>query len=227
MYVCVCVCTFVCVHVCVCARLCMCVCVCVRARVWNPPGPWGTPGQEQVFSFTPSISGAYPIQVTNSGYYVDLFIKTGSCGSSGWTYVSDIFSNETNNVNLTAGVTYLFLIDDENTSPSSGTITVGCPCIPPPGGIDESITVTSNTSYSSTTIGACNDCSLRSSNDRVLEVVIPCAGTYTFTTCNLATWDTYLYLTTAPCGGSTSSIANFPRLRQALVLYQIVDVHTR
>jgi len=169
---------------------------------WNPPGPWGTPGQEQVFSFTPSISGAYPIQVTNSGYYVDLFIKTGSCGSSGWTYVSDIFSNETNNVNLTAGVTYLFLIDDENTSPSSGTITVGCPCIPPPGGIDESITVTSNTSYSSTTIGACNDCSLRSSNDRVLEVVIPCAGTYTFTTCNLATWDTYLYLTTAPCGGS-------------------------
>ena len=90
------------------------------------------------------------------------------------------------NVNLTAGVTYLFLIDDENTSPSSGTITVGCPCIPPPGGIDESITVTSNTSYSSTTIGACNDCSLRSSNDRVLEVVIPCAGTYTFTTCNLS-----------------------------------------
>ncbi|MDC0460529.1 T9SS type A sorting domain-containing protein, partial [Crocinitomicaceae bacterium] len=169
---------------------------------WNPPGPWGTPGQEQVFSFTPSISGAYPIQVTNSGYYVDLFYKTGSCNSSGWTYVSDIFSNETNNVNLTAGVTYLFLIDDENTSPSSGSITVGCPCIPPAGGIDESVTVTSNTSYSSTTIGACNDCSLRSSNDRILEVVIPCAGTYTFSTCNNATWDTYLYLTTAPCGGS-------------------------
>ena len=169
----------------------------------NLGGPWGTPGKEQVFSYTAPLTGSYPITLTHSGgYYVDLFYKGGSCSSSGWTYVDDVFSSGTNSVNLTAGVTYLFLIDDENTSASNGTLTIGCPCIPPPGGIDESITVTSNTSYSSTTIGACDDCSLRSSNDRILEVVIPCAGTYTFTTCNLATWDTYLYLTTAPCGGS-------------------------
>ena len=170
------------------------------AGAWNPPGPWGTPGAEAVFSYTPPITGAYPITVTNSGYYVDLFYST-SCGPSGWTYVSDIYSNETNTVNLTGGVTYYFLIDDENISPSSGTITVGCPCIPPPGGIDASVTVNSNTSYSSTTIGACNDCSLRSSNDRVLEVNITCPGTYTFSTCGGATWDTYLYLTNNPCSG--------------------------
>jgi len=169
---------------------------------WNPPGPWGTPGEEAVFSYTPPVSGAYPITVTNSGYYVDLFYKSGSCSSSGWTYVSDIYTNETNTVNLTGGVTYYFLIDDENTSASSGTISIACPCIPPPGGIDASVTVNSNTSYSSTTVGACNDCSLRSSNDRVLEVNITCAGLYTFSTCGNATWDTYLYLTTAPCGGS-------------------------
>ena len=171
---------------------------------WNNlGGPWSTPGNEAVFSYTAPITGSYPITVSHSGgYYVDLYYKSGACGPTGWTYVDDIFSSSTNSVNLTAGVTYLFLIDDENTSSSSGSITVGCPCIPPPGGIDESITVNSNTSYSSTTLGACNDCSLRSSNDRVLEMVIPCAGTYTFTTCNLATWDTYLYLTTAPCGGS-------------------------
>ena len=171
---------------------------------WNGlGGPWSTPGNEAVFSYTAPITGSYPITVSHSGgYYVDLYYKSGACGPTGWTYVDDIFSSQTMSVNLTAGVTYLFLIDDENTSSSSGSITVGCPCIPPPGGIDESITVNSNTSYSSTTLGACNDCSLRSSNDRVLEMVIPCAGTYTFTTCNLATWDTYLYLTTAPCGGS-------------------------
>ncbi len=171
---------------------------------WNNlGGPWSTPGNEAVFSYTAPITGSYPITVSHSGgYYVDLYYKSGACGPTGWTYVDDIFSSQTMSVNLTAGVTYLFLIDDENTSSSSGSITVGCPCIPPPGGIDESITVNSNTSYSSTTLGACNDCSLRSSNDRVLEMVIPCAGTYTFTTCNLATWDTYLYLTTAPCGGS-------------------------
>lgn len=173
---------------------------------WNPPGPWGTPGEEAVFSFTPAISGAYPIQVTNSGYYVDLFYKAGSCSSSGWSYVSDIYSNETNTVNLTAGVTYLFLIDDENTSASSGTITVGCPCIAPPGGIDASYTYNGNFVISGTTVGACNDCSLRSSNDRVYEVEIPECGDYTFSMCGGASWDTYLYLRTAACGGSSIAL---------------------
>lgn len=169
---------------------------------WNPPGPWGTPGEEAVFSFTPSVSGAYPIQVTNSGFYVDLFFKTGSCSSSGWTYINDIFSNETSTVNLIAGVTYLFLIDDENTSPSSGTISIGCPCVPPPGGIDGSFTYAGDFTISGTTIGACNDCNLRPSNDRVYEIVIPCASTYSFSTCGSANWDTYLYLRDAACGGS-------------------------
>ena len=168
---------------------------------WNPPGPWGTPGEEAVFSYTPPISGTYDIQVLNSGYYVDLFYST-SCGSSGWTYISDIYTNETNSVSLVGGVTYYFLIDDENTAASSGAINISCPCYPPPGGIDASVVVNSNTSYSSTTVGACNDCSLRPSKDRVLEMEITCAGTYTFSTCNNATWDTYLYLTTQPCGGS-------------------------
>ena len=173
---------------------------------WNPPGPWGTPGEEAVFSFTPAISGAYPIQVTNSGYYVDLFYKAGSCSSSGWSYVSDIYTNETNTVNLTAGVTYLFLIDDENTSASSGTITVGCPCIAPPGGIDASYTYSSPFTISGTTVGACNDCSLRSSNDRVYEIEIPECGDYTFSMCGGASWDTYLYLRTAACGGSSIAL---------------------
>jgi hypothetical protein len=169
---------------------------------WNPPGPWGTPGKEKVFSYTPTISQSYQITVTNNNYYVDLFYKSLNCSSTGWSYVDDIYSSGTNSLFLTAGVTYYFLIDDENTSASSGTIRIDCPCIPPIGGIDASITVNSNTSYSSNTIGACNDCSFRSSDDRVLEVNIPCAGTYTFSTCGGANWDTYLYLTTAPCGGS-------------------------
>ena len=174
---------------------------------WNGlGGPWSTPGEEAVYSFTPAISGAYPIVVTNSGYYVDLYVKAGSCGSTGWTYVSDIFSNETNTVNLTAGVTYLFLIDDENTSASSGTITIDCPCIAPPGGIDGSYTYNGNFVISGTTVGACNDCSLRSSNDRVYEVEIPECGDYTFSMCGGASWDTYLYLRTAACGGASIAL---------------------
>ena len=172
---------------------------------WNPSGPWGTPGEEAVFSYTPSVSGAHDIQVTNSGYYVDLFYGT-SCGPTGWAYISDIYTNETNTVNLTAGVTYYFLIDDENTSASSGTISVSCPCIAPPGGIDGSYTYNGDFSISGTTIGACDDCSLRPSNDRVYEVNVLCAGNYEFTTCSGTSWDTYLYLRTAACGGTSIAI---------------------
>ncbi|MAR66476.1 MAG: hypothetical protein CL833_04400 [Crocinitomicaceae bacterium] len=173
---------------------------------WNPPGPWGTPGEEQVFSYTPSVSGTYDISISNSGFYVDLFYKTGSCSSSGWTYVDDVFSTATNAVFLTGGVTYLFLIDDENTSPSSGTFSISCPCIPPPGGIDGTYSYTSPFTISGTTVGACNDCSLRSSPDRVYEINISCSGTYTFTTCGGASWDTYLYLRSAPCGGTSIAL---------------------
>jgi len=81
--------------------------------VWNPPGPWGTPGAEAVFSYTAPTTGAYDVQITNNNYYVDLFLST-SCGPAGWTYVNDINTNETSVVNLTAGVTYYFLLDDEN-----------------------------------------------------------------------------------------------------------------
>lgn len=169
---------------------------------WSPPGPWGTPGAEQVFVYTALVSGPYDIQVTNNNYYVDLFISN-SCGSTGWTFISDIYSNETNSVSLTAGVTYYFLIDDENTTTSSGIINVSCPCIPPVGGIDQSIDIISNiNNYVSTTIASCNDCSYRSSNDRVLEVKITCQGDYSFSLCNQANWDTYIYLSDLPCGGN-------------------------
>ena len=47
---------------------------------------------------------------------------------------------------------------------------------------------------------------MRASQDRTYAVNISCAGTYTFTTCNGASWDTYLYLTDAPCGGNTIAL---------------------
>ena len=169
---------------------------------WNPPGPWGTPGNEAVFEYTAPFTGPYDISVTNSGFYVDLFIKSGSCSSTGWTYIDDVFTTATNTVNLVAGTTYYFLIDDENTAASSGTINISCPCIPPPGGIDASYTYNGPLTISSTTVGACDDCSLRSSKDRVYEINIPCSGNYTFTTCSGTSWDTYLYLRTAACGGN-------------------------
>ena len=174
---------------------------------WNSlGGPWSTPGEEQIYSYTPSVSGSYDISMTNSGYYVDLYYKTGSCSSSGWTYVDDIYTSATNSVSLTGGVTYLFLVDDENTSASSGTFSIECPCIAPPGGIDGSYSYSGPFTISGTTVGACDDCSLRPSEDRIYEVNISCAGSYTFTTCGGASWDTYLYLRSAVCGGTSIAL---------------------
>jgi hypothetical protein len=95
---------------------------------WSPPTGswWTTPGNEQVFSYTPASSGPFTINITNNNYYVDLFLST-SCGSLGWTYIDDIYTTANNAVILTGGVTYYFLIDDENTIASSGNITISCP----------------------------------------------------------------------------------------------------
>jgi hypothetical protein len=96
---------------------------------WNNfGGPWTTAGDEQVFSFTPTLTGPHSISVTSSEGYVDLFYKANSCsGSTGWTYVDDIIGSASNSVTLTAGVTYYFLLDDENTTATTGSLTITCP----------------------------------------------------------------------------------------------------
>ena len=104
---------------------------------------------------------------------------------------------------LQGGVTYYFMIDDENTSTSNGTITIACPCIPSTSP-DGSFTYNGDFTISGSLTGDCNDCSLRPSDDQIYEIVIPCPGTYTFQTCGGASWDTYLYLTNSFCGGVIS-----------------------
>jgi hypothetical protein len=166
-------------------------------------GPFSTPGQEQIFTFTPTVTASYPITVTNNGTgWIDLFVKTtaSGCNNSGWTFIDDINGTVTNNVTLTAGTTYYFLLDDEDNLGSTGSISIGCPCIGTSN--DGSFTYSSAFSISGTTAGACDDSPLRASFDRIYAVNISCAGSYTFATCG-SSFDTYLYLTTAAGGGGT------------------------
>lgn len=100
---------------------------------WNNyGGPFGVPGQEKIFSFTPTVSGAHNIVVNSSAGYVDLFWKAASigCNTTSWTYLNDITGTETSVVTLTAGVQYYFLLDDENTTANTGSITINCPAPP-------------------------------------------------------------------------------------------------
>lgn len=63
------------------------------------------------------------------------------------------------------------------------------------------LTMTAPASISGNTNGAGNDCDLRPSDDQTIEVIIPCDGVYTFTTCDAASWDTYMFLSLDCCEG--------------------------
>ena len=185
---------------------------------YNNNGPFGTPGNEIIYSYTAPYSGDFAITITHpSSGWVDLFFRTAAsgCSGSGWTYVSDISSLETNEVFLTGGTTYYFMIDDENTSASDGNISIACPCIPSssPDGVyayNGPFTISGDIS------DECNDCSLRPSDDQIHQIDIPCAGTYTFETCGGATWDTYLYLSTGFCSGVIASNDDACGLRSSI-----------
>lgn len=66
-------------------------------------------------------------------------------------------------------------------------------------------TISSNTSWSGTT--SSNTCSTRPSYDNQYQFVAGVSGTFTFSTCGGASWDTYMYLSTGSCnsGGITSN----------------------
>ncbi len=68
--------------------------------------------------------------------------------------------------------------------------------------VDEAITAPGT--WTGTLLGAGDNCNLRTGTaDYIYEVTIPTTGSYTFTLCGGATWDTYLYLNDVCCGGTT------------------------
>lgn len=87
-----------------------------------------TSGVEAVFSFTPTTSGVYSINVTSvTGGFIDYFWST-SCGSTGWNCIDDVVTTGTfGSMNWTAGTTYYILLDPEGTAAVSQTFTIPCP----------------------------------------------------------------------------------------------------
>ena len=86
-------------------------------------GPFSPPGQEKVYTFTPTVTGNYTItQTTNTvGTWIDYFYKptSGGCNSTGWTFLQDMSGapqTSFNTMALTAGISYYIYLDPENTS---------------------------------------------------------------------------------------------------------------
>lgn len=92
---------------------------------------FSTPGDEQIYSFTPTTTGTYSLNITNNtGGYIDYFWinSTSGCSSAApWNCIDDIFSAGTYGAMAwTAGQTYYILLDPEGTGAYTATFSVNC-----------------------------------------------------------------------------------------------------
>ena len=114
--------------------------------------PFGTPGREEFYTFTPPITGVYTLNVTAaSGGYVDYFVKptsaSGACGNTGWIYWDDVNAPGTDTLTLMGGVQYYILLDPEGTGGMSQTFSIICP---PTCGQPTAFSATATTTTSAT-----------------------------------------------------------------------------
>lgn len=113
----------------------------INVSIPSGNGAYGTsscgytsPGNEVIYSFTPTTTGDYSITQNSSFGYIDYMYKTAvsGCNSSGWTCIKDMNGFGTSNFfTLTAGIQYYFLLDPENNSGGNVNFTINC-VIPPP-----------------------------------------------------------------------------------------------
>jgi len=97
--------------------------------VWSSytSSTYSEPGEERVYSFTPTISGEYTFTGTNDSGDADFFLMS-SCGTSGTNMTGGNWSLGSRTVTLTAGTTYYLIADNYSSSnTASYTISVTCP----------------------------------------------------------------------------------------------------
>lgn len=98
---------------------------------WNIPcGSHNGWGKERIFSFIPQQTDAYAINVTAASGAASYYIRPQSsgCGVTGWTCLDAMPSiGTTQTINLTAGTSYLILVDaEDSTQSTSQTFELTC-----------------------------------------------------------------------------------------------------
>jgi hypothetical protein len=124
-------------------------------------------GKEYVYSFTPTESGNYLLQVTdltiNTPFtYTDFLYREGSCsGTQGdWNCLLDVNGPSTSDpIPMTAGNTYYFLVKNEGTDGGSATWLLTCPVQAPDNDLCSSVTpedlaIGGSLQFTGTTAGA-------------------------------------------------------------------------
>lgn len=110
---------------------------------WDFDECWATPGWEQVYQFTPTVTGTYHLNVTTTnGEWIDYLWKPVSlgCDTGNWVCISDVDVPSAHTLSLTAGVPIYIVADAENpTVTSTHTFELLCACSAPsmPSGTPE------------------------------------------------------------------------------------------
>lgn len=179
---------------------------------------FSTPGNEIIYSFTPTVSGVYTISQTTSYAFIDYQIKTAAsgCGPTGWTCIDDLLGNATSiGFSMTAGVSYLLLLDPEfSTTGGVVTFTINCPA--PPVTNDECsnaipLTISPSCTFSTySNAGATASagipapgCSLYSGGDVWFSVVVPANGSIRIDTSTGTVTDGGMAVYRGNCGALT------------------------
>ncbi len=99
---------------------------------FNDSSCFDVPGDEAVYSFTPTVTGDYTITQTSTFDHINYLYQT-SCAATGWTCIDDLAGNNitSSSFSMTSGTTYYIMLDSENSSGGNVSFTLNCP-IPPP-----------------------------------------------------------------------------------------------
>jgi hypothetical protein len=88
-------------------------------------------GQENVYTFTPPVTGNYSIDQSSSTDWVDYYYKpvSAGCGSTGWTCTGAELNGAATGGSfpLTGGTQYYIMVDPEFTTGGSAVFNIVCP----------------------------------------------------------------------------------------------------
>ena len=178
---------------------------------WNTstvtPCGFTAPGVEKIFSYVAPATGIYSIQVTAASGYVDYQWKSLSCGSTGWTCISNITTPGVyGSMSWTAGTTYYILLDDENSTVGTHTFYINCaPVTGPCASITaiagcgsanaKTYTGGGNGLWNTTTNSACDY--LTPGLEKIYSFVAPTTGIYSIQVTAASGWVDYQWQTTS------------------------------
>jgi hypothetical protein len=165
-------------------------------------------GVEQVYSFVPTRTGYYSIEVTSTNNTVVAYMwKSGACSSTGWSCIDEIsYTGTYGSIYMTAGATYHILLDDKYTSATTHSFYIFYnPCL------NVSAITGTGSGYSKTYAGGGNGAWYTSSAsscgyvcpgmEQVYSFVPPVTGVYKLEVTAAIGWVDYMLNTTCASSG--------------------------